>query len=59
MANLKGASGIETFTLASNTDLADLKTKVNKLDLDKLMVFPADLSKLINVVDNDVVTNVW
>ena len=59
MANLKGASGIETFTLAWNTDLADLKTKVNKLDLDKLMVFPADLSKLINVVDNDVVTNVW
>ena len=42
-ANLKGATGIDTSMLALKTDLASLKTKVD-----------ADLSKLSNVVDNDV-----
>ena len=32
-----------------------LKAKVNKLDIDKLAPVPADLSKLSNVVNNDVV----
>ena len=32
-----------------------LKTKVDKLDIDKLLPLPADLSKLINVVKNEVV----
>ena len=42
-ANLKGATGIDTSMLALKTDLVSLKTKVD-----------ADLSKLSNVVDNDV-----
>ena len=42
-ANLKGATGIDTSMLASKTDLASLKTKVD-----------ANLSKLRNVVDNNV-----
>ena len=32
-----------------------MKTKVDNLDVDKLSTVPVDLSKLTNVVDNDVV----
>ena len=35
--------------------MANLKTKVDKLDIDKLATVPVDLSKLSNVVKNDVV----
>ena len=35
-ADLKGAAVIDTFGLASKTDLASLKTKINNLDVDKL-----------------------
>ena len=34
---------------------ANLKTEVDKLDIDKLVPVPTDLSKLSNVVKNDVV----
>ena len=36
-------------------NLASLKTEVDKLDLGKLAPVPVDLSKLSNVVKNDVV----
>ena len=36
-------------------NLASLKTEVDKLDVDKLVSFPVDLSKLSDVVKNDVV----
>ena len=42
-----------SFTLKSN--LAGLKTEVDKLDIDKLVPVPVDLSKLSDVVKNDVV----
>ena len=32
-----------------------MKSKVNKLDVDKLLPIPVDLSKLSNVVKNDVI----
>ena len=35
--------------------MANLKTKANKLDVDKLVLVPVDLSKLSDVVKNDVV----
>ena len=35
--------------------MANLKTEVDKLDIDKLVTVPADLSKLSNVVNNEVV----
>ena len=35
-ADVKGATGISTSTLASKTDLVSLKTRVDKLDADKL-----------------------
>ena len=52
-ADLKGATGIDTSSLASKTDLASLKSKWDNLDVDKFKTVSADLSKLNNV-DNDV-----
>ena len=37
------------------TNLNNLKSKVDKLDVDKVLPFPLDLSKLSDVVKNDVV----
>ena len=37
------------------SNLANLKTEVDKLDIDKLAPVPVDLSKLSNVVKNDAV----
>ena len=39
------------------TNLANLKTKVDKLDIDKSVPVPVDLSKLSDVVKNDVLKN--
>ena len=54
-ADLKGATGIDTFMLVSKTDLAGLKTMVDKLDVNKLKTVSDNLSKLRNAADNDVV----
>ena len=51
-ADLKRATDYYTSTLASKTDLASLKTKIDDLALDKLKTVPADLSNLSNV-END------
>ena len=37
------------------SNLSNLKSKVDKLDIDKLVPAPVDLSKLSDVVKNDVV----
>ena len=39
-------------------NLIILKTKVDKLDIDKLAPVPADLSKLSNIVSNEVVKKI-
>ena len=41
---------VDTWNFALKTNLANLKTKVDKLDIDKLLSVPLDLSKLIDVV---------
>ena len=46
---------VDTSNFALKTNLANLKTEVDKLDNDKLVPIPNDLSKLSNVVKNDVV----
>ena len=51
----KGATGIDTSNLAGKSDLASLKAEVEKIDVGKLKTVPVDLSKLSNVVSNDVV----
>ena len=45
------------FKLCIKTNLANLKTEVNKLDTDKIKTVHVDLSKLSNVVKNEVVKN--
>ena len=52
---LKNTTGVDTSQLASKSDLLSLKTEVDKIDVDKSKTVPVDLSKLSNVVKNDVV----
>ena len=76
-ADLKYATGVETSAFAKKTDLANLKSDLDKLDVDKsknvpsgsgsfkskvdelnigkLETTPVDLSKLSDVVKNEVV----
>ena len=56
-ADIKNISHVDTSSFASKTNLPSLKTEVDidKLDIDKLVPVPTDLSKLSNVVKNDVV----
>ena len=51
----KNITHIDTSSFALKTNLASLKTKVDKLDIDTLLPVPVDLSKLSDVVKNDVV----
>ena len=51
-------SHVDTSSFALKTNFANLKTEVDKLDIDKLVPIPADLSKLSNVVKNDVVKKI-
>ena len=53
--DIKNTSHIDTSRFASKSNLARVKTEVDKLDIDKLVPVPVDLSKLSDVVKNDVV----
>ena len=57
--DLHNATEIETSKLAGRADLASLKAEVDKLDIDKLVPVPVDLSKLSGVAKNDVVKTVY
>ena len=54
-ADIKNISHVDTWSFALKTNLARLKTEVDKLDIDKLIHIPVDLSKLSDLVKNDVV----
>ena len=54
-ADLKGATRTDTSKLAAKSDLANLKTDIDQIDVDQLKIVPVDLSKINNVVNNDVV----
>ena len=54
-SDLKNSTGTDTSKLAQKTNLATLKAEIDKIDGDKLKTVPADLTKLKNVVNNDVV----
>ena len=56
---LKNVIHVDTSSFALKTNLATLKTEVDKLDIDKLAPVPVDLSKLSNVVKNDVKKTVY
>ena len=53
--DLKNLTHVDTSSFALKANLANLKTEVDKLDIDKLVPVPVDLSKLSDVVKNDVV----
>ena len=52
-SDIKNISHVDTSCFALKSDVASLKTEVDKLDIDKLV--PVDLSKLIDVVKNNAV----
>ena len=47
-ADLKNATGVNTLNFAKKTDLANLKSDVDSLDIDKLKNVPGNLSNLKN-----------
>ena len=53
--DFKNAIVTDTSRLAAKSDLAGLKAKIDKLDIDKLVHVPVDLNKLNGVVKDDVV----
>ena len=53
--DLKNITHTDVSTFASKTNLAALKTEVDKIDVDKLKTVPDDVAKLSNVVKNEVV----
>ena len=54
-ADLNEVTDVDTFNLAEILDLAVLKAELDKIDIDQVKTVPVNLSKLRNVVDNDVV----
>ena len=53
--NLKNITHVDVSSFASQTNLAALKTEIDKIDTDKLKTAPTDLAKLTNAIENDVV----
>ena len=53
--DVKNITHVDVSSFASKTNLAALKTEVDKLDTDKLKTTPTDLAKLTNAVDNGLV----
>ena len=53
--DLKNITHIDVSSFASKTNLAALKTEVDKINADKLKTTPTDLVKLTNAVEHDVV----
>ena len=55
-ADLKNITHVDESSFASKTNLAALKTEVDKIDIDKLKAAPVDLAKLTNAaIENDLV----
>ena len=57
--DIKNSSHVDTSSFALKSNLASLKAELEKLDIDKLVPVPADLSKLRDVVKNDVVKKLY
>ena len=58
-ADIKNISHVDTSSFALKTNLASLKNEVDKIDIDKLAPVPGYLSKLSDVVKNDVVKKLF
>ena len=53
--DVKNVTHVDVSTFASKTNLAALKTEVDKIDADKLKTTPTDLAKLTNAIEHDIV----
>ena len=53
--DLKNVTHVDTSSFALKKNLANFKTEVDKLDIEKLTTVPVYLSKLSDVVKNDFV----
>ena len=53
--DLKNITHVDVSSYASKTNLAALKSQLDKIGVDKLKTTPTDLAKLSNLVKNDVV----
>ena len=51
--DVKNITHVDVSSYASKTNLAALKSEVDKIDVDKLKTVPDDLAKLTNVVKNE------
>ena len=56
--DLNSITHVDVSSFASKTNLAALKTEVDKIDADKLKTTPADSAKLTNAVEHDVVKKI-
>ena len=57
--NLKNIAHVDTSSFELKTNWASLKTEVNKLGIDRLAPVPVDLSKLGDVVKNDILKKLF
>ena len=55
--DLKNITHVDVSSFASKTNLAALKTEVDKMEVDKVKTTPTDLAKLTNAVENDLGKN--
>ena len=58
-ADLKNVTHVDASSFGSKTNLAALKTEVDKINTDKSKTVPDDLAKLSNVVKNDLVKSTF
>ena len=56
--DLKNVTHIDTSNFVLKTNLAGLKTEIDPLDIGKLTTVPVDLSKLSDVVKDEVVKKI-
>ena len=54
-SDFKNATGIDTSKLALKANLANLRAEIDNINVGKFKTVPADLSKLSNVVNGEVV----
>ena len=54
-SDLKKITHVDVSSFASKTNVAALKSEVDKIDVDKLKAAPVDLAKLTNAIENDLV----
>ena len=53
--DLKNITHVDVTSFASKTNLAALKTEIDKIDADKLKTTPIDFDRLSDLAENDVV----